>query len=135
MMSKNWVLNHKIKVGIRAFVLVIILIYGWWIVTSFRTQTFGTQQLSKHIVAATIFVLPFCIIPFIGLKSELLVKYAVSLFTAIIFAAFVWGSIEEFIMTRDAPIEDDKTIIIQRWWPFEHHVIVYSQENGWFADD
>jgi hypothetical protein len=49
--------------------------------------------------------------------------------------ALVWASVEEFVVTYDAPIEDDKSTIIKRWWPFEHHVIVYSPEIGWYADD
>jgi hypothetical protein len=134
-MSSNWVVNQKVAIGIRTFIVVIILIYGWWVVASFRTQTFGIDNLSNHVIAATIFVLPFCIIPFIGLKSDQLIKCSISLFTAILFAVLIWGSVEEFVVTRNAPVEDNKPIVIKRWWPFEHHVIIYSPEIGWSADD
>ena len=134
-MSSNWILNHKITVGIRTVFLVIILIYGWWIIASFRTQTFGTEKLSNHLIAATLFVLPFCIIPFIGLKSELLVKCTITLFTAILFTALVWGRVEEFVVTQETSTQGSQSIVIKRWWPFEHHVIVYSPQNGWHAND
>lgn len=134
-MTINKMFNHKIVNGLRAIMIVIIGIYGWWMVAGFRTQTFGTDGLFKHIIAATIFVLPLSIVPFIGLKLKLLVKSTVFLFVTILLSALLWSSIEELIVMHNTPLEDDKTIIIKRWKPFPHHDIVYSPEKGWYAND
>lgn len=124
--------THVMMVA-RIVTALAILIFGWWVVAGFRTQTVGTERLWAHVLAGMIFILPLTLIPFLGFESSVVFKGSLSLFAVILFAALLWASVEEYVVMQAAPT--DQNVWIQRWWPFENHELFYSPETGWRAND
>lgn len=129
----NKLKQARIVIAARVMVAVIILLFGWWVVAGFRTQTIGTEHLGTHIVVGLIFVLPLTIIPFWGFEVPTVFKGSLSLFAVILFGALLWASLEEYVIMQRTP--EGERVHIHRWWPFENHELYYSPETGWRAND
>lgn len=117
----------------RCVATLAILIFGWWVVAGFRTQTIGFKSLDTHVLTGVIFVLPLTLIPFVGYRASVVLKGSISLFAVILFVALLWASLEEYMVMQSTP--QDEQVRIQRWWPFESHELYYSPETGWQAND
>ncbi len=105
----------------------------WYTAASVRTTYFGNDEAIRLLVVTLLLTAWCCAIPFAGWPAHRLTAAALGLFLAAFAAALIWASVEEALITHAAPAED--LVIAERWWPFTHHVLVYSPQRGWFAQD
>ena len=120
----------------RTLGVLAVLGWGWYIVAQFRTQQFGFSV--SIIGAATLFVLPATVLPFVGLRWRALALGAVATLFVVVGAAEAFAAAEEFGFRRaHRTLPPDAAVVIQeRQWPFTHHYMYYDPKLGhWGGGD
>ena len=61
--------------------------------------------------------------PFVGLPLKQIVGGMAAIAFVSIFAAELFGRVQEFFVLHTYGLTPDRPLYINRWWPFEHHEI------------
>ena len=106
------------------------VVWGWYIVATFRSQHWGFAL--PVLGVAAVFVFPAAIVPWLGLRWR-----AVLLGTAVILVAAVasaeWVAVLEefgFSLACRAQPPGAGVIVRARSWPFAHHHLYYDPSTG-----
>src|SRR5262245_49290986 len=83
----------------RAFGVLAVLGWGWYMVAMFRTQQFGFSV--SVLGGATVFVLPAAVLPFAGLRLRALALGATATLLAAVGAAEAFAAWEESHFRRE----------------------------------
>ena len=132
------VLLEKIE-PIKAVITGLVFIYGNWIMGSVRTTDLASIDIhGKTFIAGLIFVYPFSFLAFYYKSFFESITKGFVYFIIIFLSVITIAGLEEYIVMSEYTKDDlqlEDTLILERWYPFQNHVIVYSKDNGWDGND
>lgn len=127
----------KSKPDIQTAFMIVSLMWGIYVLTSWRTQDFGFSfgGTLSLILVALIFVFPITVLAALGLPwRKAIIRLALALLVMLGFAE-IFAGIQEFLVVQQYGGNPGKEIFIKRWPPFENHHIGYSPGYGWMGGD
>ncbi len=129
---------EQFKSGIYAFLkkpgIAIVLLYGIYIISLFRTSTVGNSSFFDYLLIASIFVFPFAVAQFLHLHWKKTIRNAVVLVGSCIAISLTLATLEEQVQKTKLP-DPNQHFHTERWFPFQHHSMVYVPGEGWFGHD
>jgi hypothetical protein len=122
---------------IRAVGLFACVVWGWFILSGFRTTDFGPSI--RGLAASVIVTIPFFLLPpsvlfVVGLPWRQGTRVVLLVLVAAIAASEAWAGIEEASILCRYGRRPGAYVSVQRWWPFQGHSVYYA--NGrWNCQD
>ena len=103
----------------------------------FRTSGFGLsfKDLLRLLLATLIFVAPLTMIACIDLGWRRISIAVLSICAGSFIIAELFGRTQEIAVVRRYGIAPTNQVVTTRWWPFQHHSIIYVRDHGWSGCD
>ena len=114
----------------------ILVMIGWYYVTSWRTMVFGMSLrsvLGCAVAAVLVVGLPSLIIELLQRSPRLWRPAICSL--VVVVAAELWSATEECIVVWTHGTTPATSLSIRREWPFHDYTMEYQPGIGWDAQD
>jgi hypothetical protein len=123
---------------VRYLVLSGIGIWGWYACSTFRTSSWGYDNLSGELLTSLqilcCIALPLTFIPLIGIPWRK--KFVtIALFTLVCLVSVeTFARAQEYLIIRKLGANPPQHYVEQRWGPFKHHCLGYVQGRWWGCD-
>jgi hypothetical protein len=136
-MNSSRLFPSSAKTALSYVVGGLLWIWASYLFANLRTMDFGLSAFEAlaSAVAACLVVVPLGLLAFAGMawRLRLLTLGAVCL-TAWL-TAEVFASAQEHKVVSQFGSDPGKPVVIKRWWPFEHHDIIFEPPFGWSGTD
>jgi hypothetical protein len=122
----------------RFLVLSGIGIWGWYACSSFRTSSWGYDNLAGELLGSLLILgcvaLPLTFIPLIGIPwRKKLVTVALFTFVCLV-SVETFARTQEYLIIKKLGTHPAQDCTEKRWGPFEHHSLGYVQGHWWGCD-
>lgn len=86
--------------ALRIIGLAATFLYGWWLITYFRTTSLGNDSFFTYLLIALLYVFPIALLPLLGLRARQALLIALLVVAAALISALTWATIEEYTVMR-----------------------------------
>jgi hypothetical protein len=119
------------EIGVlRLIGLGISLIYGWGLITYFRTSG-SNNDILMCLLIALLYVLPVSLLPLMGLRFRTILRCSLLVVAIALASALAWVSVEQFVIAHTATSTEQP---VQHWWPFGSRVTASSIDRPLMLD-
>ena len=128
----------KVKVVARWVGAAVCLMLNWYILTYWRTQTFGfsTSFTVHEVILFSPVWLPIGCIPFLALGMRRILLGTASLIAISVLLSETYSGLQERAIVLKFGSIPDREILARRWKPFSNHDIEFRKpENTWIGLD
>jgi hypothetical protein len=118
-------------------ILVLSFLWGVYIVTYWRTQSFGMtwRDLVADVLVVLFLVMPVAVVGVFGLPWRKACLLLFALCTGMVALAEVYAGAQEWWVVHRYGENPSREISVNRWSPFNDHHIGYSPGYGWWGAD
>jgi len=115
---------------VRLIGVLAVVTWGWYIVALFRTQQFGFSM--AVLAAPLLFVLPFAVVPFLGMNWRAAGVGIAGLMILVLTSAETYAALEEsrFVREHRKLPANAGAVVQDRQWPFANHHLLFNPQTG-----
>ncbi len=117
----------RIALGaLRLFALEVVIVFGWYLVGTFRTQQIGFSIATLFVTA--LLIAPVAVIPFVGLRWRSVVAGTAAVWLLTVLSVEMFAHAEESRFLRDyrSLPPAAASVFENRQWPFSDHYMCYD---------